>query len=178
MEKIIKSILFTVIIILLFSCKQQNNKNYIFLELNNKELEKQIIAYDRIIQSSFEEPYNLVVTFCQMNDSVAKFYISFEPDMLGHAMSPFHFITQVNDKEVFFRIQGMNNFYNDKKNFFQIKNEFLLDIAQKYFPENYNYYLEEKEFPFMHIIIDDDIWELTFLREKLISKRNVKNTCE
>jgi len=175
MEKIKKTVLLIGTLMLALSCSYNHNKNsnnlekFIYLEINNDELKKQIISYNKMIESSAsKDPYIISVLFKQINDSISKFYISEELNSFSLEDTPF-FLIQVDTLDVFFTIDGMNNFFEYEKSFFKMKEEIIIEVLKKYFKDDYDFYLRDKE---LHVSVlgSCEIWELTFLRDSLMSK--------
>ena len=163
------------LLILLFtSCKSnKNNENY-YLEINNKELIKQIIEYKHFIESLNQANSFVLKIYClELNDSVNKYVISKESSAFGFSNNSYNFKCKVEDFDVLFiMVSGLVNspdYGKTNLNFFKVKQSIILEDIKKYFPEDYKYFMKNGNFP-PPDIFEPEILHLTFIRDKLVKK--------
>ena len=163
------------IFLLLTSCQvvKQQPDNYI-IEINNKELSKQIVEYKHFIDSlSKGRPFVINVYCSEINDSVNKYIVDKTSSGFGFYSYPYHFKCKVNDFEVFFiMVSGLVNSPDYGKtdlNFFIVKQSIILEDLKNYFPEDYKCFMKNGNFP-PPDLFEPEILHLTFVREKLVKK--------
>ena len=86
-----RTIIKIVIIGMLFSsCTRNNKKDYVYLEINNKQLEHEIIEFTKIAKNEYkEDSVVIVVEYSHVNDSTMYFGITndfsyeYEPYLYG-----------------------------------------------------------------------------------------------
>jgi len=163
------------LLILLFtSCKSnKNNENY-YLEINNKELIKQIIEYKHFIESLNQANSFVLKIYClELNDSVNKYVISKESSAFGFLNNSYNFKCKVEDFDVLFiMVSGLVNspdYGKTNLNFFKVKQSIILEDIKKYFPEDYKYFMKNGNFP-PPDMFEPEILHLTFIRGKLVKK--------
>lgn len=171
-------ILLGILTTLLFvACSKNKEKDETYLELNNKDFEREIIKYDKFIDSIYTKSYVIQVYCIEKNDSITRYVIGAMngADILD--MFPYHFICRVNNKDVFFTMSS--GLVNDGKdhNFFKLKSSEIERIMKKYFPEEYARHLENEEkkrkgkpTTVIVTIFEPEMYYLTFNRNKLINK--------
>ena len=166
------------LLVLLFtSCNSnknhENHENY-YLEINNKELTKQIIEYKHFIDSLCQgRSFVLTVYCCELNDSANKYVISKESSAFGFPINSYNFKCKVEDFDVLFiMVSGLVNSPDYGKtdlNFFKVKQPVILEDIKKYFPEEYKYFIKNGNFP-PPDMFEPEILHLTFVRDKLVKK--------
>ena len=115
------------LLILLFtSCKGNKNQENYYLEINNKELTKQIIEYKHFIDSLSRGRSFVLTVYCfELNDSVNKYVITKVSSAFGLSDRSYHFKCKVADFEVFFiMVSGLVNspdYGKTNLNFFKVK---------------------------------------------------------
>ena len=174
MVKTFKILLF---VLLFTSCNSnKNNKNHenYYLEINNKELTKQIIEYKHFIDSLSQGRSFVLTVYClEINDSVNKYVVSFISSAFGLSNHSYHFKCKVEDFDVLFiMVSGLVNSPDYGKtdlNFFKVKQPVILADIKKYFPEEYKDFIKYGNFP-PPDMFEPEILHLTFVRDKLVKK--------
>lgn len=153
------------------SCTTEKKQNDVYLEINNKELEQQIIEYTEYTDSTtIIHPYVLNVYCLEINDSTNRYIIQGDIDPSIFKMIPYHFICKVGGRDVFFTmLSGIVKKDWGKRNFFNLKESAYVDFMKKYFPEDYKYYIENKEKK-VQINYEPNLCYLTFVQDKLVKK--------
>lgn len=167
----VKKIIFLALVVLLISCNIVNKQSNVYLDLNNKQLEQQIINYSKYSDSLNKDRTYILRVYCsEVNDSTNRFVIESNIDIELIKMMPYHFICKVDGHEVFFTmLSGIVKKDWGKRNFFNLKQSSYLDLMKQYFPEEYkNYIKNEKTFP--RVIYEPDLCYLTFINDKLVKK--------
>jgi len=163
--------------LLLVACSKNKEKDETYLELNNKDLEREIIKYDKFIDSICSESYVIQVNCIEKNDSITRYVIGAidGTDILD--MFPYHFICRINNKDVFFTMRSGLVSFGKKKNFFNLKSSEIERIMKKYFPKEYATHIKNKEkekkgetYTVIESIFEPEMYYLTFNRNKLINK--------
>jgi RNA binding exosome subunit len=163
--------------LLLVACSKNKEKDETYLELNNKDLEREIIKYDKFIDSICSKSYVLQVNCIEKDDSITRYVIGAidGTDILD--MFPYHFICRINNKDVFFTMRSGLVYFGKKQNFFNLKSNEIERVMKKYFPEEYSEHLKnvekEKKGELTTVtmtIFEPEMYYLTFNRNKLINK--------
>jgi len=159
------------------ACSNKKEQNEAYLEINNKVLEKEIIEYDKFIDSTFSDPYVIKVSCIEKNDSITRYVIGAIDGTDILEMFPYHFICKINNKDVFFTMYSGLVFGDKKHNFFKLKQNEIERIMKKYFPQEYSKYLINKEkkkkgemYEVIMTTFEPNMYYLTFNRGKLINK--------
>ena len=161
----------------LVACSKNKEKDETYLELSNKDLEREIIKYDKFIDSICPKSYVIHVNYIEKNDTITRYVIGAldGTDILD--MFPYHFICRINNKDVFFTMRSANVYMGKNHNFFKLKSSEIERIMKKYFPEEYVTHLENKEkdrkgetYNVTMSIFEPEMYYLTFNRDKLINK--------
>lgn len=169
-----RTIIKIAIILLLFSsCINNSKRDYVYLEINNKQLEREIVEFTKIAKNpDKEDSVVLIVNYWHINDSTMKFQIT---NCFNYEYEPFHFVCKVNGRDVYFKDTNLENRINNtKKEFFKLKKSTKDEITKKYYPSK----LKEKTY-----IVGKDTFlivpnfysyhecTLTFIRDSLVEKR-------
>lgn len=167
----VKKIFFFAVVYFTLSCSSEKKESDIFLDINNKVLEREIIAYDQYTKSiNKDKSYVICVNCLTINDSTSRYVIEgiISPSMIKHF--PYNFKCKINNKVVFFRmIAGMVKNDWSRRNFFKIKEEAYLEFMEKYFPKDYRFFIKHKmtQLPDTY---DEENCYLTFIHDKLVKK--------
>lgn len=168
MGKIMK---FLVMMLIITSCTAEKKQDDVYLKINNKELEYQIIEYTKIVESEIKNRSFVITVYCaEVNDSTSRYMINgiIDPKMVK--MIPYHFICKVGEHDVFFTmLPGIVKKDSGKRNFFDLKESAYSDFMEKYFPKDYKYYKENKQKEFQ-VMYEPDMCYLTFVYDKLVKK--------
>ena len=172
-------VMFFVLFILFTSCNSNKEHNADYLEINNKVLENEIIKYTHYTDSLDDNnPFIIWVCINQINDSTKRFVIMSATDASLFIDIPYHFICNIENREVFFTdIAVLSEKCWDKKNFFNLKQSAHLEVMKKYFPKDYEKYLfdiertkQGKEVEVITSFYDPVNCYLTFIHDKLAKK--------
>lgn len=170
-----RTIVKIIIIGMLFSsCTKNNKKDYVYLEINNKQLEHEIIEFTKIAENQYkEDSVVIVVEYYHVNDSTMNFTITNE---FNYEYEAYHFVCEINGRDVYFQDVGFRRFINDrKKSFFQLKKECVEDITKKYYPrkltEVKSYKVGNCEYVIMPNFYSYQCLYLTFVRDRLVKRR-------
>jgi len=182
----VKIIRVLVLITVLTSCVKNRVEDNCYLEINNKELIQQIKVYKNFSDSvNRGRPYILNVSCYGPNDSTEKYTISSSVDAIGLILYPYHFICKVENYEVFFTmVSGIvesPDYGKTDKNFFKIKQNFILEHIKKYFPkdyEKYENYLKTGHFPPPNLIYEPKQLHLSFINGRLVKKTYNSRDCD
>ncbi|MBP1664111.1 MAG: hypothetical protein H6Q19_1251 [Bacteroidetes bacterium] len=166
------------ITLFLVACAKNKEKDEVYLELNNKELEREIIKYNNFIDSISDRSYVLNVYCIEKSNSITRYVIGAIDGTDILEMFPYHFICRINNNDVLFTMySGLVN-HDKEKNFFKLKDEEMLRLMRKHFPIEYKTYLQNKEkekkgettYKHLGTIFEPEMYYLTFNKEKLIDK--------
>jgi len=172
-----RNIFWILIALFLVACSKNSEKDETYLELNNKVLEREIIKYDKYIDSISTKSYVIHVNCIEKNDSLTRYVIGAidGTDILD--MFPYHFICRVNNKDVFFTMHSGLVYMGKNRNFFKLKSSEIERIMKKYFPEEYATHLQNKEkekrgeiYIRTVSVFEPEMYYLTFNQDKLIDK--------
>jgi hypothetical protein len=170
-----RTIVKIIIIGMLFSsCTKNNKKDYVYLEINNKQLEHEIIEFTKIAENQYkEDSVVIVVEYYHVNDSTMDFTITNE---FNYEYEPYHFVCEINGRDVYFQDVGFRRFINDrKKSFFQLRKECVEDITRKYYPRKLTEKKSYKVGNYVYVIVPDfysyQCLYLSFVRDKLVKRR-------
>ena len=163
--------------LILVACSKNKEKDETYLELNNKDLEREIIKYDKFIDSICSESYVLQVNCIEKNDSITRYVIGAIDGTHILDMFPYHFICRVNNKDVFFTMYSGLVLYGKTPNFFKLKSSEIERVMKKYFPKEYATHHKDKEkykndetYEVIESIFEPEMYYLTFNLNKLINK--------
>jgi hypothetical protein len=163
--------------LLLIACSKNKEKDETYLELNNKDLEREIIKYDKFIDSICSKSYVIRVNCIEKNDSITRYVIGAIDGTHILDMFPYHFICRINNKDVFFTMRSGLVYFGKKQNFFNLKSSEIERIMKKYFPEEYSEHLKNIErkrkgelTTVTMTIFEPEMYYLTFNRNRLINK--------
>ena len=159
------------VLILLISCRQEKQSD-IYLELNNKTLESEILRYTKFTaENNKNQPFVIHVLCLEINDSTTRYIIGSEVEPSDFKSTPYHFVCEVGGQEVFFTmLSGISLCNWEKGNFFKLKESSYLKFMKKHFPEDYKLYVEKKQKGYF-ILNEPEMYYLTFINEKLVEKR-------
>jgi len=170
-----RTIIKIIIIGMLFSsCSKNNKKDYVYLEINNKQLEHEIIEFTKIAKNEYkEDSVVIVVEYFHVNDSTMYFAITND---FSYEYEAYHFVCEINGRDVYFQDVGFRRFINDpKKSFFQLKKECVEDITKKYYPrkltEVKSYKVGNREYVKMPNFYSYQCLDLIFVRDKLVKRK-------
>ena len=166
-----KKITLFLVLILFISCRQEKQSD-IYLELNNKTLESEILKYTKLtVENNKNKPFVIRVYCLEINDSTTRYVINSEIDAQIFVSIPYHFVCKVGGQEVFFTMLAGISKYNWRKGvFFKLKESSYLKFMKKHFPEDYKLYVEKKQKGY-YILNEPEMYYLTFINEKLVEKR-------
>jgi len=170
------------LLLLLCSCKSKHQQDDIFLEINNKELEKQIVEYKNQTDSLLgDKSYFLQVYCMEVNDSTNRYVITSEISEKMLDVLPYHFVCKVDGQDVYFTmLAGIERVHWPPHNFFKLKQSVYEQFMKKHFPENYKTYMDNKRkkaegievYETMFDLYEPDMYYLTFVRDKLVKKES------
>lgn len=173
----ISNFFFILATLFIVSCSNQKEGNETYLEINNKVLEKEIIEYDKFIDSTVSKPYVINVYCIEKNDSITRYVIGAIDGLDILEIIPYHFICKINNKDVYFTMYSGLVFGDKNHNFFKLKQTEIERIMKKHFPEEYSRYLINKEkekkgeiYEIVMSTFEPEMYYLTFNRDKLIKK--------
>lgn len=162
------------------SCSTGKRQDNTYLEINNKELERQIIEYASYTDSTMNNSTYILNVYCfEVNDSTSRYVISSDIEPKSMKDIPYHFICKVGERDVFFTmLAGVVRKDWGKRNFFILKESAYVDFVEKYFPEKYKEYLEFERkklagTPIPEKLLDfyePEMCYLTFVYDKLVKK--------
>ena len=162
-----KQITLFLVLILLISCRQEKQSD-IYLELNNKTLESEILKYTKTTAKEYKNQPFVIRVFClEINDSTTRYVISSDIEASGFEFIPYHFVCKVGGQEVFFTMLAGINL--GKGNFFKLKESSYLKFMKKHFPKDYKQYIEKQQ-EHVGAFHDPDMYYLTFVNGKLVKK--------
>jgi hypothetical protein len=169
--KMAKQITLFLVLILLISCRQEKQSD-IYLELNNKTLESEILKYTKFTaENNKNQPFVIRVLCLEINDSTTRYIIGSEVEPSDFKSTPYHFVCEVGGQEVFFTMLSGVSIYNcEKGNFFKLKESSYLKFMKKHFPKDYKLYVEKKKKGY-YILNEPEMYYLTFINENLVEKR-------
>lgn len=165
-----KQITIFLVLILLISCRQEK-QSYIYLELNNKTLESEILKYTKFTaENNKNQPFVIHVFCLEINDSTARYVIDSDIDAEILEFTPYHFVCKVGGQEVFFTmLAGISKYNWGKGNFFKLKESSYLKFMKKHFPKDYKQHIEKRQ-EHVGACYDPDMYYLTFVNGKLVKK--------
>jgi hypothetical protein len=172
-----RKLLWVLTTLLLVACSKNKEKDETYLELNNKDLEREIIQYDMFIDSICSKSYVIQVDCIEKDDSITRYVIGAIDGTHILEMFPYHFICKVNNKDVFFTMRSGLVYFGKKQNFFNLKSSEIERVMKKYFPDEYaehikNIEREKKGEPTTVSLtfFEPEMYYLTFNQNKLINK--------
>jgi hypothetical protein len=141
------------------------------LEVTNEILVQEIIKYVSEVNTPSTEQKFPYITISILKSDTVEYLINYfiSPDIF--ILDPIAFFFKMDDSYVPVVIKGAmfkNNF------FFKLKESDILELSKIYFPEDYEYYIKNKEFP-IPPTARDVVWILTFKNGKLVEKREIAN---
>ena len=153
--------------IALLSCEKRK-ETFPRIVIANVELEKQIKDYQKYIRFEQPVPKDLDVTFhvmySQVKDSFDRYVLYVEADPTTVKERPFHFVSRVKNKDVFFHSVGSRTQTDQVPNHFRLSERAYESFVRKYYPHGEYAYIKAKRTyaPKAFIIV--------FLNGKLIHK--------
>lgn len=172
---------------LLFSCgkKECNETVFSYLTIKNESLKNEIKNFIAHINSINKNKYVVTVRQKQFNDTLSAYKISYIEHASYFRDMPFHFVSKVENRNIYFTIAGLNQIVfsehgGDSYDFFSIPDETYLNFMKIEFPEQYEQYvnLPNNDFFFPDIIDGyPEMWTLTFVKDHLI-KKEIDNSLE
>ena len=165
-----KKITLFLVLILFISCRQEKQSD-IYLELNNKTLESEILKYTKITAKDNKNRPFVIRVFClEINDSTTRYVIGSDIEASSFEFMPYHFVCKVGGQEVFFTmLAGISKYKWRKGNFFKLKESSYLKFMKKHFPEEYKIYVEKRQ-ERVSDCYEPDMYYLTFVNGKLVKK--------
>jgi len=169
-----RTIIKIAMLVLIFSsCTKKSKKDYIYLEINNKQLEREIIEFTKIAKSpDKEDSIVIIVNYQHVNDSTMRFGIT---NCFDYESQPFHFVCEINGRDVYFRDCDLENRINNmKKEFFKLKKSTMDEITMKYYPsklKDTTYIVGKDTFLIVPNFYTYQECALTFIRDSLVEKR-------
>jgi hypothetical protein len=165
-----KQITLFLVLILLISCRQEKQSD-IYLELNNKTLESEILKYTKFTaENNKNQPFVIRVFCLEINDSTTRYVISSEIEASSFEFIPYHFVCKVGGQEVFFTmLAGISKYKWRKGNFFKLKESSYLKLMKKHFPKDYKQHIEKRQ-EHLGVLYEPDMYYLTFVNGKLVKK--------
>ena len=166
------SYLFLLLILTYSSCTRQKSNNMkTQLVINNKILKNEIIRYTQEVEASkikYKYPY---LTINDLGADTVEYTINYfySPHFFNY--HPIAFFVETENLLVPVEIQGLMF----KSEFmFELKKDVVMDYVKKYFPLEYKYYLENKDYP-PPPTVREISWILIFKEGKLIEKKEIVN---
>lgn len=162
------------ILALIFSsCTKNSKKDCIYLEINNKQLEREIIEFTKIAKNpNKEDSIVVIVNYQHVNDSTMRFGIT---NCFSYDYEPFHFVCEINGRDVYFKDCDLENrINNSKKEFFKLKKSTKDEITNKYYPSKLKettYVVGKDTIIKMPNFYTYQECTLTFIRDSLVEKR-------
>ena len=185
----VKNCIFIIILILLSSCFNGEEKNddklekeinleYNFLSLNNQELKDQINKYFKHVEPKHSSDKILGV-FYEKQENYDIYRLRYMLNATSMYYHPVHFFFKVGDHVVGF------NFLNLKD--FDMQDGIMIKIMKDHFPDDFKYYkemlVEKRKHSIASIEFNDEdllpppatggyeVWKLVFKDGKLINKK-------
>jgi hypothetical protein len=164
-----RQIVLFLVLVLVSSCKHEK-QDYVYLELNNKELESEITKYIKFTEVKENQPFIIQVFCMEVNDSTTRYVISSEIVPAMVKACPYHFVCKVAGRDIFFTmLAGISRYNWIKGNFFKLKESSYLNFMQKNFPQDYKLYIQKKHKGY-EVLYEPDMYYLTFVNEKIVKK--------
>ncbi len=169
-----KKIIITLLtLFLLLSCIQQEKGKMEILEINNSELKKEISSFIQRLDTTLEYKYVMWADCNEINDSVFE-YLIYPNSTFGFLnVDPFHFVCSVDKRPVFFAMKSLSR-VGCESPFFKLKQEVVMDLIKREFPEEYNDLMKLKDnelyLPFVHKEYPETLI-LVFTNGKLTEKK-------
>lgn len=104
MRKVLETVVFlSVCLLLLAGCRHDARPEEYFLELDNKELEREIIAFTKEKEQESGNRNFMVNVGCKdINDSIKRYILFYNSQGWSWRVSPFHFVCRVGGRDVMF----------------------------------------------------------------------------
>lgn len=135
-------ILFTTF--LLLACIQQEKGSIELMKINNEVLETEISRFFQRLDTTVEYNYVMWVDCDEINDTVYEYY-AYPNSTFGFLeVDPFHFVCTVDNRPVFFAVKGLSG-VGCESQFFKLKQEVIMDLIKREFPEEYIELIKKKE---------------------------------
>lgn len=168
MRKVFKTVVFlSVCLLLLAGCRHDARPEEYFLELDNKELEREIIAFTKEKEKENGNRNFMVNVGCKdINDSIKRYILFYKSQGWSWRVSPFHFVCRVGGRDVMFTMIAANS-YPDM--LFDMDEWAYMYYLRKYYPQEYEAQRTGREW--YQTVYDGENCYLTFLNGKLIDKR-------
>lgn len=175
----IRRVFLSFTLIFLVSCNFVGRQNDEYLDLNNKDLEREIINYYNFCDSICKNGQFVVhVTCIDINDSITKYVIEglVSADVLY--WFPYHFKCKVDSHDTYFTMKAGLVLDNKRNNLFTLKQSAIEQFMKKHFPDEYTSNYKKNKEKYIRSAKDDEIlgvlqprfYCLTFKNEKLIKK--------
>lgn len=112
MRKALKTVVFlSVCLLLLAGCRHDARPEEYFLELDNKELEREIIAFTKEKEKESGNRNFMVNVGCKdINDSIKRYILFYSSQGWSWRVSPFHFVCRVGGRDVMFTMVAANSY--------------------------------------------------------------------
>lgn len=160
------------ILLLCFSCKNENNKETDrYMEIDNQDLKRELAFYVDSLDSIHKGEDYVIRVYCRdINNTLKRYTISDEIDYDLWDRCPYNFKSKVHGKDILFVMWTVNPRQSLAMSpVFKLDDESFAKEAKKYFPKIYKKY-GLKDFRYPQVIYEPDLIYLTFLRNKLIGK--------
>ncbi len=143
-----------------------------YIQINNKTLEKEIVAYRNFIMSDFPlkkgDSIYVGVFVKNIDDSINRYIITPIDDQYFFKAFPPHLICKVQGHDTFFTFTAGYS-YDDKNAVFRLKPDSFWKLTKKYFPKAYKTYKKKGYFGGFRIYEPKECY-LTFINDSLINK--------
>jgi len=188
-QDIVRVVMFF-LLMLMVACHRSPSEPTFQVEVTNKVLYQEILAYhDSILQSENAkelakgDSVYVWVYFKELNDSMKRYAMEYIYDLEILDIFPAEFVCMVGGHPVFFSAAGGNSQYDFKHPYFGIPPQLNDALLKHYFPTKYEEKLRQRkqmeETGYASVasrISHPTIYFLTFLRDSLIDKQYGKGT--
>ncbi len=137
------------------------NNEMVTWELNNDQLKEQILFYIDSVNVPDMKNKFVYIEYEAVNDSTYKYTLDYCFNAYSLIYSPPVLFFEVKGNLVCMSVNGLNDFL--------IKRKPLIGVIKTRFPDQYEYYNKNGDFP-PPITAREVLWELTFQNGKLIRK--------
>jgi len=181
----IRSTILSFALIFLVSCNFVGRQNDEYLDLNNKDLEREIVNYYNFCDSiSKNDQFVVHVTCMDINDSISKYVLEGLVSAEVLYWFPYHFKCKVDSHDTYFTMKSGLVLNNKRNNLFTLKQSAIEQFMKIHFPDEYaNNYKKNKE-EYIRLAKKNEIlgvlqprfYCLTFKNGKLIKKDIIQTT--
>lgn len=168
MKKELKIVAFlSICLFFLSGCRHGTRPEECFLELNNKELEREITAFTEDKEKESGNRNFMVNVGCiDINDSIKRYILFYNSQGWVWRVSPFHFVCRVGGRDVLFTMVAANSY---PEMLFDMDEWAYMYYLKKYYPQEYE--AQRTGGTWSQSVYDGENYYLTFLNGKLIDKR-------